>query len=72
MFFEVFIDEHEDTFVLRKALNALGLLFCTTPFFEALTTELPECGRNKGIDRECTTAVTVVRVLGGKFLEVHT
>ena len=41
------------------------------PFFEALTTELPECGRNKGIDRECTTAVTVVRVLGGKFLKVH-
>ena len=50
---------------------AVSLLFCTTPFFEALTTELPECGRNKGIDRECTTAAAVVRVLGGKFLEVH-
>lgn len=24
-----------------------------------------------GIDRECTTAAAVVRVLGGKFLEVH-
>ena len=34
-------------------------------------TEIPECGRNKGIDRECTTAVIVVRVLGGKFLKVH-
>ena len=37
--------------------------------------ELPECGRNwernKGIDKECTTTAAVVRVLGGKFLEVH-
>ena len=24
-----------------------------------------------GIDKECTTAEAVVRVLGGKFLEVH-
>ena len=36
--------------------------------------ELPECGRNwernKGLDKECTTAAAVVRVLGGKFLEV--
>ena len=31
----------------------------------------PKCGRNKGIDRECTTAAAVVRILGGKFLEVH-